>query len=141
MGNAISDLSVEQIANRLKMARTEAKLSQNDVAFALGVTKATISRYESASRAPEYKILLRLKHCGINPLYVLIGAEPKFIEVEPLLEEQPTTIFCEFKVNKKYKGVTNKVLKKFAKTLKNSELDIFLNKLSNFLDTFDDTKQ
>jgi len=43
-----------EIAERLKKARNEAGISQQGLANALKVTKATISRYESGDRVPSF---------------------------------------------------------------------------------------
>ncbi|WP_051906540.1 MULTISPECIES: helix-turn-helix transcriptional regulator [unclassified Sulfurospirillum] len=130
-----------EIAERLKKARNEAGISQQGLANALKVTKATISRYESGDRVPSFNVLEQLKYAGINYAYILTGIEPILIPIVTMPHEPPTSIFVEFKVDKKFKKDTSTVIKKLAKTFndnKNNDDNFqnLLDQLANFLDSF-----
>jgi DNA-binding transcriptional regulator YiaG len=57
---AVSDARNAAIDGRLRAVRRRAKLSQADVARAVGVTEATVSRWEAGVRRPRREEALRL---------------------------------------------------------------------------------
>ena len=57
---AVSDARRAAIDGRLRAARLTAKLSQADIARAIGVTVATVSRWESGVRRPRREETIRL---------------------------------------------------------------------------------
>ena len=60
----------EQIGYKLKTLRKTKKLTQVELADLLGVTRATISNYETGRRAPHIKELERIaKLLGVNLEY------------------------------------------------------------------------
>ena len=68
------------IGNRLKNARIEKQLNQNDVAKAVGIATSTIARYEkgqiSKIKLPIIEAISR--YLGINPAWVLGKSNVKF---------------------------------------------------------------
>ncbi len=62
------------LGNRIRMVRNRAKLSQTVFAERLGVTPATINRYEKGHRLPDSDILNRMViEFNCNPGWLLIG--------------------------------------------------------------------
>ena len=57
---AVSDARHAASDGRLRAARLRAKLSQADIARAVGVTEATVSRWESGVRRPRREEAKRL---------------------------------------------------------------------------------
>ena len=56
----------------LKELRKQSGLSQEDVAFALGVLQSTVSMWETGDNMPRAAMLPKLAelyHCSINDLY------------------------------------------------------------------------
>ena len=48
------------VGSRIKELRVSQKITQNDFASRLGVTKSAISSYENGSRLPSYDILIKI---------------------------------------------------------------------------------
>jgi len=48
------------LTTKMKRARLESKLTQQELGMKVGVTKATIGRYEKVRRKPSYDVMLRL---------------------------------------------------------------------------------
>ena len=48
------------IGNKIKALRVSQKITQNEFATRLGVTKSAISSYENGSRLPSYDILIKI---------------------------------------------------------------------------------
>ncbi len=65
------------ISERLKQAREDARLSQLQLAVALGVSDKTISGYESGRISPPINKLQRLADMLKKPVSYFIGSDPK----------------------------------------------------------------
>lgn len=63
------------IAENLARARSDSGLGQEDVANALGVSRAMVSYWEAGSRVPNDRQLAALSRLLRSPIAVLIGAE------------------------------------------------------------------
>ncbi len=75
--------------NRLKMLRKERHMTQVQVAHRVGVTKAMISAYETATRSPSYDILIRLAHVfGVTTDYLLGIDSRRMIDVTKMDEKE-----------------------------------------------------
>lgn len=69
------------IGENVKAAREEAKLSQLQVAVALGVSDKTISGYESNRISPPIDKLIKLSELLKKPVSFFIGADPRTYKV------------------------------------------------------------
>jgi transcriptional regulator with XRE-family HTH domain len=65
------------LGERIKMARTEAKLSQLEVGVSLGVSDKTISGYESNRISPPIDKLMKLADLMKKPVGFFIGVDPR----------------------------------------------------------------
>lgn len=83
---------VHGLGERLKQMRLEKKLSQKEVATALGISAAVISNYESSGRTPSVENLLalaRLYQCSTDYLLGFEKYTPlKTIDISNLNENQ-----------------------------------------------------
>lgn len=74
--------------NRLKILRSEAGMTQTELAQRLGVTKSVVSYYELQERNPSPDILIRLSDIFHVTTDYLLGIEhKKLIDVSDLDEE------------------------------------------------------
>lgn len=69
------------LGSRIKSAREEAKLSQLQVAVALGVSDKTISGYESSRISPPINKLKKLADLLKKPIAYFVGSDPKSYKV------------------------------------------------------------
>lgn len=53
---------MNDLGQKIKILRTNNKMTQNDLATRLNVTKSVISAYENSLRLPSYDILLKLSN-------------------------------------------------------------------------------
>ena len=65
------------ISEKLKLLRTENNLTQKQVADRIGVAVSAVSAYESGSRYPSYKSLIRLASIYHVSCDYLIGVDSK----------------------------------------------------------------
>lgn len=70
----MSDLAVT-LGHRIRVARTEAKLSQGELARAAGVTRTTISRVETGRSLPDVRTLKALSESLDVSVDRLLGRE------------------------------------------------------------------
>ncbi len=78
------------IAERLKTIRAELRLTQKEFGARMGTSNTYISTLESALTGPGFYTLYKLtKYYNINPLYLLHGKGPVFIDLEEKQEEEP----------------------------------------------------
>lgn len=69
--NALSELMTD-IGNRIKLERTAKKISQSELASALGITQDSISLWETGKRLPDTQyIVLLCKYFEITSDYLL----------------------------------------------------------------------
>lgn len=76
----LADLSEPErarLGERLRVARERAQLTQSEAAMRLGVTQATISRFETGERGLEVAELIVLaKLYGVGPTWFLEDGQP-----------------------------------------------------------------
>lgn len=70
---------------RIKQLRTTKRLTQNQLANRLGLTKSAISAYENSERVPSYDILIKLASLfNVTTDYLLGRKVEKTIDVSKL---------------------------------------------------------
>ena len=75
-------------SEKLRLLREAKHLTQLQVASKVGVSKATISAYETASKAPSIEVIIRLaRFYGVSVDYLVSVDAPKFIDVTRLDDE------------------------------------------------------
>lgn len=75
-------------SEKLRSLREARGLTQFQVAERIGVSKAMISAYETASKAPSIEVLIRLSRLfGVSVDYLVCVDAPKMIDVSGLDEE------------------------------------------------------
>lgn len=66
------------LSDNIRAARKKLKMSQDELAEAIGANRVTISRYETGSYLPSVPALERLAEAlGMTPSQLTGGAEPK----------------------------------------------------------------
>ena len=72
-------------SEKLKALREARGLTQQQVAQRVGISKAMISAYETASKAPSIEVLIRLSRLfGVSVDYLVCVDAPKAIDVSGL---------------------------------------------------------
>lgn len=72
-------------SEKLKSLREARRLTQRQVADRVGISKAMISAYETASKAPSIDVLIRLAHLyGVSVDYLVCVNSPKSLDVSGL---------------------------------------------------------
>lgn len=75
-------------SEKLKKLREARGLTQLQVAERIGISKAMISAYETASKAPSVEVLIRLSHLyRVSIDYLVCIDAPKMIDVSRLDDE------------------------------------------------------
>ena len=75
-------------SEKLRTLREARGLTQLQVANLIGVSKAMISAYETASKAPSIEVLIRLSRLfGVSVDYLVCVDAPKTIDVSALDDE------------------------------------------------------
>jgi len=75
-------------SEKLRALREARGLTQLQVANRIGISKAMISAYETASKAPSIEVLIRLSRLfGVSVDYLVCVDAPKMIDVSGLDEE------------------------------------------------------
>lgn len=75
-------------SEKLRALREARNLTQLQVAERIGVSKAMISAYETASKAPSIEVLIRLSRLlGVSVDYLVCVDAPKMIDVSGLDDE------------------------------------------------------
>jgi transcriptional regulator with XRE-family HTH domain len=74
------------LAERLRMARVHAKLSQPQLAERSGVSQQMISRLERGSSKGSAGIVNLAIVCGVRPEWLSDGTEPMLSDPEPIAE-------------------------------------------------------
>lgn len=64
---------MKTLAERLTWARTEAKITQQELARGAGVAQSTIASWESGARATGRKITVIAAYLGVDPIWLLDG--------------------------------------------------------------------
>lgn len=79
--------------NRLKTLRIKKKLTQQQLADLLGLTKSVISAYENGLRYPAYDVLIKIARIFKVSTDFLLGVEIKReIDTSGLTDEQVETL-------------------------------------------------
>ena len=72
-------------SEELRLLREARRLTQLQVANKVGVSKATISAYETASKAPSLEVIVRLaRFYGVSVDYLVRVDAPKMLDVSKL---------------------------------------------------------
>ena len=75
-------------SEKLKALREARGLTQLQVANRIGISKAMISAYETASKTPSIEVLIRLSRLfGVSVDYLVCVDAPKYIDVSGLDED------------------------------------------------------
>ena len=83
------------IGNKIKALRVSQKITQNEFATRLGVTKSAISSYENGSRLPSYDILIKISRIfKVSTDYLLgcVDEKAQSVSVSGLTESQITAV-------------------------------------------------
>ena len=80
-------------SEKLRTLREARGLTQLQVANRIGVSKAMVSAYETASKAPSIEVLIRLSRLfGVSVDYLVCVDAPKVIDVSGLDDEATALI-------------------------------------------------
>lgn len=80
-------------SQKLRMLRESRHLTQLQAATRVGVTKATISAYETATKAPSVEMLIRLSRLfGVTIDYLVCVDSPQGIDISGLDEDSVSLI-------------------------------------------------
>ena len=80
-------------SENIKSRREARGLTQLQVANRIGISKAMISAYETASKAPSIEVLIRLSRLyGVSVDYLVCVDAPKYIDVSELDDESAALI-------------------------------------------------
>ncbi|MCX4378728.1 MAG: helix-turn-helix transcriptional regulator [Lachnospiraceae bacterium] len=82
---------VQGLGERLQQKRSSMKLSQKEVANAVGVNPSVISNYENGERTPSVEVLMSLAslyHCSVDYLLGIEKSSRVSIDVSMLNDEQ-----------------------------------------------------
>lgn len=81
------------IGDRIKQLRTNAKMTQPELAEKLDITRSTVAAYENNTRQPSFQILIRLAHIfHVSTDYILLGNDQDTLDVSGLSGEQKTIL-------------------------------------------------
>lgn len=77
------------IGDRIKLLRTEAKMTQPELASRLGITRSGIAAYENNTRQPSFQVLIRLAEIfHVTTDYLLTGNNNDLLDISGLSMEQ-----------------------------------------------------
>lgn len=82
---------IQGLGERLQQKRCNLKLSQKEVANAVGVNPSVISNYENGERTPSVEVLMSLAslyHCSVDYLLGIEKSSHASIDVSMLDDEQ-----------------------------------------------------
>lgn len=72
-------------SEKLRQLRMSKHLTQEQLASRVGVTKAMVSAYETASKAPSLDVLIRLSRVfGVTVDYLVCVDAPKYVDISGL---------------------------------------------------------
>lgn len=84
------------VGDRIRQLRLERGLTQRQLAQALGVTEATVVRWETGARQPRVGIIKRLaQFFQVSPQWLLRGEEPRTVERIP---GRPRAVYTDFRL-------------------------------------------
>lgn len=77
------------IGDRIKQLRTDAKMTQPELAEKLEVTRSAVAAYENNTRQPSFQILIRLVRIfNVSTDYLLLGNDNDMLDVSGLSGDQ-----------------------------------------------------
>ncbi len=77
------------IGDRIKQLRTDAKMTQPELAAKLEVTRSAVATYENNTRQPSFHILVRIAEIfHVSTDYLLLGSMDDSLDVSGLTIEQ-----------------------------------------------------
>lgn len=92
---------MKDFGSRLKKLRTNANLTQADLAQRLGLTKSVISAYETDTRLPSYDVLIHISKIFHVTTDFLLGIDlPTPLDLSGLTEDEKQAITNLIKVLK-----------------------------------------
>ena len=81
------------IGERIKQLRTEAKMTQPELAARLNVTRSAVAAYENNTRQPSFHVLAKLVEIfHVSTDYLLLGNDNDLLDVSGLSGEQKMII-------------------------------------------------
>lgn len=84
---------MERLCDRLKRLRQEKRLRQDQVAALVGVTKSTVSTWESDIRQPSYQVLIQLANLyHVSTDYLLGRSHDRIIDLSGLTDSEVALI-------------------------------------------------
>ena len=86
------------IGDRIKQLRTDAKMTQPELAAKLEVTRSAVATYENNTRQPSFHILVRLAEIfHVSTDYLLLGNKDDSLDVSGLSIDQKMIIIILIK--------------------------------------------
>lgn len=84
---------MERLSDRLKKLRQEKRLRQDQVAALVGVTKSTVSTWESDIRQPSYQVLIQLANLyHVSTDYLLGRSHDRIVDLSGLTDAEVALI-------------------------------------------------
>ena len=108
------------VGRKIKELRTSQKLTQNEFAERLGVTKSAISSYENGSRLPSYDILIKISRIFKVTTDYLLGCSNEKIQtisVSGLTEKQIAAIASSIDAYRTFNTIRDQVPEDMQKLL------------------------
>ena len=100
------------VGSRIKELRASQKITQNDFASRLGVTKSAISSYENGSRLPSYDILIKISRIfKVSTDYLLgcVDEKSQTVNVSGLSDKQIDSIKSSINTFRAFNAVREQV--------------------------------
>ena len=100
------------VGSRIKELRVSQKITQNDFASRLGVTKSAISSYENGSRLPSHDILIKISRIfKVSTDYLLgcVDEKSQTVNVSGLSDEQIDSIKSSINTFRAFNAVREQV--------------------------------
>lgn len=100
------------VGSRIKKLRVSQKITQNDFASRLGVTKSAISSYENGSRLPSYDILIKISRIfKVSTDYLLgcVDEKSQTVNVSGLSDKQIDSIKSSINTFRAFNAVREQV--------------------------------
>ena len=108
------------VGSRIKELRVSQKITQNDFASRLGVTKSAISSYENGSRLPSYDILIKISRIfKVSTDYLLgcVDEKAQTISVSGLTDKQIASIKSSIDTYRAFNTIREQVPQDIQKLL------------------------
>ena len=112
--------SMVDVGSRIKELRVSQKITQNDFASRLGVTKSAISSYENGSRLPSYDILIKISRIfKVSTDYLLgcVDEKSQTVNVSGLSDKQIASIKSSIDTFRAFNAVREQVSPDLQKLL------------------------